>query len=310
MTRVLFYREYDGFSGGQLIHSQYFEAIMSIPGVEAGLYYVSQNFDFAASPWREYSQQLMRRWEPEWADIIFVAGLDWRIFPRQEALELKKPFVNLIQHIRHAQPDDPRFTFLDRRALRICVSPEVEQALRRTGRCNGEIITIKNGIALPLRDQNARHRPNDVALTAIKQPALAVALQHRLARKGLRVDLIEQTIRSEFLDRLSAARIAVVLPGQEEGFYLPALEAMALGCIVVCPDCVGNRSFCYDSVNCLQPDTYDVDSLVRSVQRALMLSESQQAQMLRRAAETAAQYSKTAMESSIRTLFARIIENV
>ena len=43
---------------------------------------------------------------------------------------------------------------------------------------------------------------------------------------------------------MARARVTVLVPNPKEGFYLPALEAMALGTIVVCPDCVGNRSFC------------------------------------------------------------------
>ena len=38
-----------------------------------------------------------------------------------------------------------------------------------------------------------------------------------------------------------------------EGFCLPALEAMATGCAVVCTDAHGNRDFCEDGANCLMP---------------------------------------------------------
>ena len=41
------------------------------------------------------------------------------------------------------------------------------------------------------------------------------------------------------------------LPRAEEGFYLPALEAMASGCLVVTLDCIGNRGFRRHDDNCL-----------------------------------------------------------
>ena len=52
-----------------------------------------------------------------------------------------------------------------------------------------------------------------------------------------------------------------------EGFYLPALEAMALGSLVICPDCIGNRSFCLPGRNCFRPN-YDLNSVIDSVQSA------------------------------------------
>ena len=66
--------------------------------------------------------------------------------------------------------------------------------------------------------------------------------------------LTEHVPRDEFLDAMRRARVTLFLPNEEEGFYLPALEGMALGTIVVCPDCVGNRSFCLPGVNAFRPD--------------------------------------------------------
>jgi hypothetical protein len=45
----------------------------------------------------------------------------------------------------------------------------------------------------------------------------------------------------------------VHLPASVEGAYMPALESMALGTVVVCPDAVGNRGFCRDGDTCLVP---------------------------------------------------------
>ena len=64
--------------------------------------------------------------------------------------------------------------------------------------------------------------------------------------------------RQEFLQLLSRAKIAACIPLEEErgaeGFYLPALEAMALECLVVCPHSVGNIDHCLDGFNCIVPE--------------------------------------------------------
>ena len=51
-----------------------------------------------------------------------------------------------------------------------------------------------------------------------------------------------------------------------EGFCLPALEAMAAGCAVVCTDAHGNVDFCHHEQNCLMPASERrsvVDALAR-----------------------------------------------
>lgn len=59
--------------------------------------------------------------------------------------------------------------------------------------------------------------------------------------------------------------IFLAFPGPEEGFYLPGLEAMAAGCIVVMPDVGGNREYAQFGVNCIQVDYEDAASYVAAV---------------------------------------------
>jgi glycosyltransferase involved in cell wall biosynthesis len=79
--------------------------------------------------------------------------------------------------------------------------------------------------------------------------------------------------------------VTVFIPNPKEGFYLPALEGMALRTIVVCPDCVGNRSFCLDGVNCFRP-VYSEDAIVDAARAALSRRE-QLGPLLDNATETA-----------------------
>src|SRR3712207_4382709 len=81
----------------------------------------------------------------------------------------------------------------------------------------------------------------------------------------------EHVPRETFLEAIRRARVTLFLPNEEEGFYLPALEGMALGTIVVCPDCVGNRSFCLPGVNAFRP-AFQFADIVQDVKSALALS--------------------------------------
>ena len=83
---------------------------------------------------------------PDLYDYVFLAGMDWNAFG-QSALDPTKPVINLIQHVRHSSPTEDVYPFLAHRAIRICVSPEVENAIKPL--VNGPIVTISNGIAIP-----------------------------------------------------------------------------------------------------------------------------------------------------------------
>ena len=81
-----------------------------------------------------------------------------------------------------------------------------------------------------------------------------------------------------FLRHIQDARITVFLPRATEGFFLPALEGMALGTIVVCPDCIGNRSCCLPGHNDFRPN-FVIDDVARFAEAALTLLPSQKWQL-------------------------------
>jgi hypothetical protein len=57
---------------------------------------------------------------------------------------------------------------------------------------------------------------------------------------------------------------------------------MALGTFVICPDCMGNRSFCLPSYNCFRPN-YTLEEIIKVVKIAQALSPFQVHQMLNNA---------------------------
>jgi glycosyltransferase involved in cell wall biosynthesis len=247
--RILFHRNYKKFSGGHLKVFDYFNHAKS------SNFWVPEIFFTPSSkpdhPWR-CEGGIVRSFDPNGADCLFIAGLDWNALSPFPGVEARIPVLNLIQHIRHAEPDDPRHAFLSRRAIRICVSPEVADVLESTRRCNGPIHVISNGIDFALLPE--LRACVGVFIAGMKRPGLANALCARLRARSVAVECRTELLdRAEFLRCMASARIVVTLPNETEGFFLPPLEAMALGRAVICPDCVGNRSFCIDGETCLMP---------------------------------------------------------
>ena len=271
--RVLFYRDFRHFTGGHLKVWHYYEHVRQAPGFRPLIAFSAETRWNTTNPWLALRDQAQASWDPTQADFLFLAGMDWMILSEAERRSPPRPVINFIQHVRHANPTLALYGFLPHPAVRICVSPEVAEALKDTGRVNGPIITIPNGIdlaALPLgRPWMARGRR--IVILGLKQPAMALELRDLLSEAGFEVDcLVDWVPREECLARLADARLAVLLPNFTEGFYLPALEAMALGTPVVCPDCRGNRSFCLAGDNCWQP-AYHPQALRAAVDQAFNL---------------------------------------
>lgn len=251
---------------------------------------------------RALAAQRMRLWHaeddhvPDWRpaadDILFVAGTDWRYLNARDLGGLRNPRINLVQGVRHAHAATELYGYLARRAVRICVSEEVADAIRRTGRVNGPVLTIPNGIDTPacLRRRGlAKPRTHAVVIIGYKNVAVARALSARLAARGIGHEAVLGFMdRDAFLDLLGDTETAVCLPRAEEGFYLPALEAMAAGCMVITMDCVGNRGFCQHGENCLVGN--DAESLTRAVEWARDMPAATRRRMHASGEETVARH--------------------
>ena len=290
---IWFHRRYERLTGGHLKHAQYVQHTRQTPGFAPRLTFSPAPGTAAAlrrerdALWRLGPDESAADWAPRPNDLLFLAGTDWRYLLASGLDALPNPRLNLLQHVRHAHPGHELRAFLPQLAIRICVSPEVAAAVTATGEANGPILTIPNGTDLPPRPLDAAlRRPPLATIVGYKQPALAAALAERLAQQGVPHRLLEAFLPRElFADELLAGTVAVCLPRAAEGFYLPALEAMAAGCVVVTLDCVGNRSFCQHGVNCLIGER-EPAALAAAVRQALSLDQAGRSRLLAAARET------------------------
>lgn len=299
--RVWFHRQYERLTGGHVKHMQYLAHVRATPGFAPRLTFSPTP---AAAPallrerdalWRLDAEEEAADWAPAAADLLFLAGTDWRYMVAKGLDRLPNPRLNLLQGVRHAQTGDELRAFLRQPAIRLCVSPEVAAAVAATGEANGPLLTIPNGTDLPHRPMDAaRWRSRAITIVGYKEPALAAALAARLDASGTPHRLLADFLpRDQFVGALAASAVAVCLPWAEEGFYLPALEAMAAGCLVVTLDCIGNRSVCRHGHNCLVASR-DVTAVAATVAEALRLSAPVRARLLAGAAETVRTHSLAA----------------
>lgn len=292
MRTVLFYVKFGNIRGATLKVWDYFRHVLAAPGFTARVVFTPDSRWDAANPWFAIPEYVVSDAKSVHADAFFMGTRLWNMAESHPSWSNDAPVIALVQGIRHADRKDDRFQYLLRPAIRICVSAEVQTAIAATQAAVGPVLAIPNCIDLSLcRPMSNERRRWDVLIAGLKQPELGIALRDRLQRDGHEVLLLDKLVpRADFLQSLRSARVTVFLPMAREGFYLPALEGLASDTLVVCPDCIGNRSFCLNGTNSIVP-AFDLDALVEAACSALRLSQVEADRLKAEGRRTAALHS-------------------
>ena len=131
------------------------------------------------------------------------------------------------------------------------------------------MFTIPNAIDVERLAESPGSGPRDLDVLVCQQAArdadAEVAARLDAPGAGEMIDIRIPRARSS---TGRARAVAVFVPNPKEGFYLPALEGMALGTLVVCPDCLGNRSYC-DRPASTASARLEVEAIVAEAEQAL-----------------------------------------
>jgi hypothetical protein len=254
-------------TGGQQVLRQWFDHIAAHPHWQCQLFVTPEADWVPHSPWADLRGSPQRLPAPPPAvDLLLLEGLtDWPLLAPARRRAADPPRLHLIQHLRHTDPHDDRFAFLPQTAIRVAVSEAVAAALAASGRCRGPLLTIPAGLPLP-SPAPAWDPLAPVLVLGLKAPQLAQALAARLEARAIPHRLLLGPLpRDAFLAAIAAAGVVVALTmASGEGFFLPALETLALARPLVVPDAGGNRAFCRPQLNCLQPAA-EADALADAV---------------------------------------------
>ncbi|WNC71290.1 hypothetical protein RGQ13_14315 [Thalassotalea psychrophila] len=270
--KVLFHRDYRGYTGGHLKVYDYYRHLIDI-GCDVDIFFTSRSvWDNIANvnPWKEETENIVSEYNPKNYDILFIEGMDWAYL--EPGVEEIVPVINLVQGFRQTNKENTQlYNFLFRKATRIGVSNEVAESMRLTNDANGPIHTIPCGINL---HEISVNKTNDIYIMGKKNTKMALELYEYFTGLGYRtICSTKNILRDENLDHMAKSSISVLLssPGINEGFFLPALESMTYSDITIVPDCIGNRSFCFDGKNCLMPKKYTKDHIIKKVELAFSI---------------------------------------
>ena len=128
-----------------------------------------------------------------------------------------------------ATPHNHLHAFLEHKAIRLCVSEAVRQAILPYA--NGPCLTIKMGHDVP---QLKSEKVQDVYILANKQPEMGQEIAAALKLAGINVLMHDTYVDKHLvLSAMASSRVSLLLPNKTEGFYLPGIEGDAvvrLGC--------------------------------------------------------------------------------
>jgi hypothetical protein len=106
------------------------------------------------------------------------------------------------------------------------------------------------------------------------------------------------------------ADVFLCTPLYAEGFYLPGLEAMAAGAIVVTPDAYGNRAYCRFGENCVLVEHSDPRSYADALRDIASWDTGSVDEMRRHGYEAAARHTWEAEERRFAAFLERLVDRL
>ena len=193
-------------------------------------------------------------------DLVFISLPDdfemaYRSLPHGMSPER---IIHIVQNVRHANPSWRRgypLRLLTRPAARISVNGVVGDVIQKWLDPRGfhEVIPIGHDVDYFSRIRSEPiGQPIKVAYATWKSD-LGDRVRAQLdGDRRFEFKAITEVVEWGPLRELYHwADVFLASPGPEEGPYLPCVEAMSAGCLVITPDAGGNMEYCVPDENCL-----------------------------------------------------------
>jgi Glycosyl transferases group 1 len=247
-------------------------------------------------------------------DLAFVSwATHYEILgPRLSRWTHHEQVICIVQNVRWA---NPTFTngyavrLLSRPMARIMTNDVVLEAVRPflNETSMTEVIDLGHDTTFFARERTGGLGPRiRVAYTAWKSD-VGDRVAERVRDPAFEFRAIRNPVGWEELRELYHwADVFLATPLVEEGFYLPGLEAMAAGAIVLSPDVGGNRAYCEFGENCLRVEFDDPSSYVEVLSSLRKADPADLDRMRQRAYETTGRHTLSKEEEHFGAFLERL----
>jgi len=232
--------------------------------------------------------------------------------PRLSRWTHHEQVICIVQNVRWANPtftNGYAMRLLSRPMARIMTNDVVLEAVRPylNETSMTEVIDLGHDTAFFARERTAGlAQPIRVAHTAWKSD-VGDRVAARIRGPAFEFRAIRDHVGWEELRELYHwADVFLAAPLVEEGFYLPGLEAMAAGAIVLSPDVGGNRAYCEFGENCLRVDFDDPSSYVEVLSSLKKTDPTRIDRMRKQGYETIARHTLSSEEQHFGAFLERL----
>lgn len=295
--KVLFYQHFGRQGVVRGAHHKsydFFHHIKSFSDFEPYIFFDKDSIWDANIPWFSLYKTMPTLKELDFEpDILFLnSGKDWIRYSQYKKIEPETPIVSPVNNFRATKPGHPSFDFLGRKAVRLCPSPEIYDAVKDHPNTVGETIYMPNGVGISGEALSLKNNKTiDALIVGNKNPSLANQLFDEIKDLNLNVEVINGWIsKTEFQIKLAQSKISIHLPKHVEEHYIPGIEAMMLNSFVIIPDCIGNRSYSKNQETCIMT-SYDLAGFKIALQDVLSLSDDDFKGIVKFAEKSTHQYS-------------------
>lgn len=232
-------------------------------------------------------------------DLLFVSLPDnyetaYRSLPRRMSPER---IIHIIQSVRHVNPawgGGYPLRLLTRPAARISINDVVAETIAPwlDPRSMHEVIGLGHDVGYFAKARAVGpRRPLRVGYTTWKS-AVGDRVASVLGDDGYEFRAIRTTAAwTELRDLYHWADVFLSTPGPEEGLYLPGVEAMSAGCLVITPDAGGNMVYCVPGENCILVTAEDEEDYARSLRQVADMTPAELKRIRRQAYTAVEQFS-------------------
>lgn len=224
--------------------------------------------------------------------------------------------IHIVQNVRHANPawlDGYGLRLLGRPMARIATNDVVLDAIRPylNHRSLTRVIPLGHQLGyFAGAPRGELHRPIRVAYTTWKSD-IGDRVARRLRGRRFAFRAIRHPVGWPRLRELYAwCDVFLAAPNPQEGFYMPAFEAMEAGAIVIIPDAGGNRAYCRFGENCVHAELDDAPSYVAAIERVARMGSDELEAMRERARAELGRFTLEREAAGFRDFMAELEERV
>ncbi len=216
--------------------------------------------------------------EPLKSDIVFFTlpsnhSILSRIYFKK--LEPCERFIHLLQNTRVAGLQFDRgysFRLLSKKLHRICITNEVLKSVEDYVLDKEILKLIPHGFDFDVFDKLPKKNDKVCILVNLFKGefGLEVINYFKKDKRIKKINICKKGISWEnLIKKYRESSIFVSTPLPEEGLYLPGLEAMAAGNLVITPDCYGNRFYCDFSKNSIKVNYQVLSEYIKAIDESI-----------------------------------------